>query len=172
MEIVNNFLYYVQDLQEEVQNVLNTPAENADANSFKKFTYKMLDVWHKGWETTIIHYPKTVLVALAVSAVASLVFVLFSPASLLTLGLDCYLGYKYKNLIFTCKAAYDLTGISEWSSSNEAKILCVKGLKFGENTAKPFLQKAGEAVQETVHQAVESCTDYISKMVNGSKETT
>lgn len=134
MGIIANLQYFFHDTDREIHPRVETIFENhrdpdgGILSSLKNYTIEFLVITQKVYKKGVIHYPKTMLIALAVNSISSVLFL--SISSLIVLEVEFYFLCKYEKLIFDAVRIYNHEHVSEWSSPTEEKQRVIALIEF------------------------------------------
>lgn len=145
MSIIANVRYYFADVRQEVENIRPLDPNN---NALKNFALEVLNITHIACSKAVIHFPKTMVVALIISSIVNLIF--FSFGSLFLLCLNLYFLYKYESLMDRSIRTYNVAHVSEWFSSPEAKAAVITVIN-GEERIVNLLHNIGTYLRNLLH---------------------
>lgn len=154
MAIQENLLNLFRDIGQDGYYTISSLIDSHD-QSLKKYFIEPIALLQRSFEKAVIHYPRTILLALIVSTICSVVF--FSIGSLFIIAVNSYLFYKNEGLIFRSIRTYDAFDCSEWSAIPDYKqsiILLIKGENLVRNSFQclgDFFRQIGSSLYALVN---------------------
>lgn len=124
MNFANNIQYFSNDLSNDITHFFDSVSvDNYDNFNCRNLFNRFMDLSNAITKKSILHFPKTVTLALVIHAFTCIIF--FSFFNMLSLALSLYFFHDKFNLLKRSLRIYNNNNVSEWNSTVAQKEIVI-----------------------------------------------